>query len=75
MKNNFFKNYFSKITGILSKLNTKDIEKLDKFISEIKKKKIKNISFWKWCKRISCFTFCNRYDKKWENNYQLFWRW
>ena len=38
MKNNFFKNYFSKITDILSELNIKDIEKLDKTILEIKKK-------------------------------------
>ena len=37
MKNNFFKNYFSKITDILSELNIKDIEKLDKTILEIKK--------------------------------------
>ena len=45
MKNNFFENYFSKISGILGKLNTKDIEKLDKSISEIKKKKSKILVF------------------------------
>jgi D-sedoheptulose 7-phosphate isomerase len=45
VKNNFFKNYFIEVTNILNKLNIEDIEKLDKAITAVKKKKSKILVF------------------------------